>query len=166
MTLTALIFFIPANLMPFMTIELYGTSNSATIWQGIRSLAESGSLFIAIVVFIASILLPGLKLLILLYICLTKNHLKNQKLKTKLYLFIESIGRWSMLDIFLLAVMVAVMKLGPWTRVEPGAGALFFLLVVIFTMLASSNFDTRLIWQNKNKVQKTEDENVQKFVEA
>ena len=154
LTLTAIIFFIPANLLPFMTIELYGNTNSATIWQGTRSLAESGALFIALVVFLASILIPALKLLILLYISLSSNQEGNLRIKTRLYHFIESIGRWSMLDIFLLAVMVSIMKLGPWTRVEPGPGALFFLLVVIFTMLASSYFDTRLIWKEMNVNQK------------
>jgi paraquat-inducible protein A len=148
LTVTAFIFLIPANLLPFMTIELYGNTNSATIWQGTRSLAESGALFIAIVVFLASIFIPITKLLILLYISLSSNKPTNLRIKTKLYHFIESIGRWSMLDIFLLAVMVSIMKLGPWTRVEPGPGALFFLLVVIFTMLASSYFDTRLIWKD------------------
>ena len=61
--------------------------------------------------------------------------------------FIEIIGRWSMLDIFLLAVLVAIMKLGPWTYVEPELGAVMFALVVILTMLASSSFDPRLLWK-------------------
>ncbi len=149
-SLTALIFYIPANVFPFMTIELYGNRNSSTIWGGIMSLAEKGSYFIALVVFLASLVVPFLKLGILFYLSLTANRNRNSRLKTRLYHFIEVIGRWSMLDIFLLAVLVAIMKLGPWTTVEPGLGAVMFAVVVIFTMLASAYFDPRLLWKDDN----------------
>lgn len=114
------------------------------------SLAEKGSYFIALVVFLASLVVPFLKLGILFYLSLTANRNRNSRLKTRLYHFIEVIGRWSMLDIFLLAVLVAIMKLGPWTTVEPGLGAVMFAVVVIFTMLASAYFDPRLLWKDDN----------------
>lgn len=148
LSLTALIFYIPANLFPFMTIELYGRRNSSTIWGGIVTLAEGGSMAIAIIIFLASIVIPFLKLIILFYLSMSPKTLKRARFKTKLYHFVEAIGRWSMLDIYLLAVLVAIMKLGPWTTVRPEPGALMFALVVIFTMLASAYFDPKLIWRN------------------
>lgn len=154
-TLTALIFFIPANTLPFMTIELYGSRNSATIWSGVVTLTESGSWFIAAVVFLASIVVPIIKLLSLFILCLPSSKQKYSLAKTQLYLALELIGRWSMLDIFLLAVLVAIMKLGPWSRVEPEAGSWMFALVVIFTLLASASFDPRLLWKDKNEIKNT-----------
>ena len=148
-SLTALIFYVPANLFPFMTIELYGNRNSSTIWSGILSLAEAKSYAVAIIVFLASLLIPFLKLLMLFYLSIQPSSYRQQRFKMKLYALIESIGRWSMLDIFLLAILVAVMKLSHWTTVEPGIGSLMFALVVIFTMLASAVFDPRILWERK-----------------
>lgn len=149
-SLTALIFWIPANVFPFMTIELYGNRNSSTIWSGIVSLAESGAWAIAAVVFLASLVIPFLKLATLFYLALTATNGKNIRFKTHLYHAVEAIGRWSMLDIFLLAVLVAIMKLGPWTQVEPEIGSLMFALVVVFTMLASMSFDPRILWEKND----------------
>lgn len=149
-SLTALIFFIPANLFPFMTIYLYGRHNSSTIWGGVVSLIEDGSWLIGLLVFVASLVIPILKLVILFYLALTARNKKNSKFKTQLYHFIEAIGRWSMLDIFLLAVLVAILKLGPWTSVQPEIGSLLFSFVVIFTMLASAAFDPKLLWRDEN----------------
>lgn len=150
-TLTALIFYIPANIFPFMTIEMYGRSNSSTVWQGIVSLADAGSWFIAIVIFLASVLIPLLKILILFYLSSVAKNQNNPRFNTRLYFFVEAIGRWSMLDIFLLAVLVAIMKLGKWTHVQAEFGSLMFLFVVIFTMLASAYFDPQVLWRKKNE---------------
>ena len=150
MSLTALIFYIPANLYPFMTIEMYGVRNTSTVWGGIVQLADMGSWAIAIIVFLASILIPLLKLLILFYLVFSKPSEKTHKNKVRLYKFVEAIGRWSMLDIFLLAVLVAIMKLGPLARVEPGFGSFMFLLVVIFTMIASAYFDPNCLKESEN----------------
>ncbi len=147
-TLTALIFYIPANMFPFMSIEMYGSRNTSTIWGGIVSLADSGSLTIAIIVFLASMLIPFFKLVILLYLSMTAQSKKHPYFKTKLYQIIEVIGRWSMLDIFLLAVLVAMVKFGHWAHVEPQPGSILFALVVIFTMLASAYFDPQLLWKD------------------
>lgn len=149
-SLTAMIFYIPANLFPFMTMDLYGSRNSATIWGGIIQLAEADSWFIAGVVFLASMVIPLLKLLGLFYLSFRIEKHDKPLLKTRIYRVVEGIGRWSMLDIFLLAVLVAIMKLGPWTSVEPEVGSLMFALVVIFTMFASACFDTRLLWEKDN----------------
>lgn len=149
-SLTALIFYIPANIFPFMSIELYGNRNTSTIWGGVVTLAESGSWPIALIVFLASIVIPLVKLVILFYLALTARNGKHSRLKNSLYNFIESIGRWSMLDIFLLAVLVAILKLGPWTTVEPQVGSLLFALVVIFTMVASSSFDPNILTEEEH----------------
>ncbi len=154
-SLTALIFYIPAMIFPFMTVEFYGNRSSSTIWTGILELAAHGSIAIALIVFLASVLIPMIKLVILFYLSLSWQTGRRQKFKSSLYHFVEAIGRWSMLDIFLLAVLVAVMKLGPMTDVAPERGAVMFLLVVIFTMLASAFFDPKLIWEGSNRVRKT-----------
>lgn len=150
-TTTALIFYVPALVFPFMTVELYGNRNSSTIWSGILELANGGSIGIAIIVFLASILIPILKLLILFYLTATWKNGQHREWKSSLYHFVEAIGRWSMLDIYLLAVLVAVMKLGPMTDVHPEPGSLMFLLVVIFTMLGSAFFDPKLIWEGADE---------------
>lgn len=146
-SLTALIFYFPANIFPFMTIELYGSRNSTTIWSGILSLIDSGSWPIALVVFLASVFIPFLKLIILFFLALVNKNNSHPHFMSYLYHLVEVLGRWSMLDIFLLAVLVAIMKLGPWTVVKPEIGSLLFVLVVLFTMLASANFDPRLLWK-------------------
>lgn len=149
--MTALVFYLPANIFPFMTIELYGNRNSSTIWTGIESLMDQKSYAIAAIVFLASILIPVLKLTILIYLSATAGNGQRAKFKMQLYHFVEAVGRWSMLDIFLLAIMVAIVKLGHWTTVEPEKGAAMFLLVVIFTMMASAYFDPRKLWENSNE---------------
>lgn len=140
--MTALILSVPANLFPFMTMELYGNRNTSTIWGGVKALAEGGSWFIALVVFLASIVVPFLKLAALLYLSLSAGK-GSFETKYRIYLAVEALGRWSMLDIFLLAILVAVLKFRPWTNAKPEVGSLLFLLVVIFTMLASAAFDPR-----------------------
>ncbi len=134
-----------------MTIDLYGNKSSTTIWGGVVSLAEGGSLTIAIIICFASIVIPLLKLVVLFYLSLTAGSRSRSRLKTRLYYIIEAIGRWSMLDIFLLAILVAIMKLGPWTTAKPEIGSLLFTLVVIFTLLASANFDPQLLWKEENE---------------
>jgi paraquat-inducible protein A len=144
---TALIFFIPALLFPFMSVEMNGIRNSSTIWQGVKSLSQSGSWMIAFIVFFASIFIPVIKILILFYLGLPTTNEKNALLKTRMYRFVENIGRWSMLDIFLLAILIAVLKISPWTHVEPEIGSVMFGFVVIFSVASSASFDPRTIWK-------------------
>ena len=143
--LTALIFYVPANIFPFMTIEMYGNRNTTTVWSGILDLAEGGSWPLAIIVFLASMLIPFFKLIILFYLGLTSKNQKNKKFKLTLYKTVEAVGRWSMLDIFLLAILVAIMKLGSLANVKPEPGALLFALVVIFTMLSSAFYNPKIL---------------------
>lgn len=134
-----------------MTIELYGKTNSSTIWTGLTSLIDQRSYAIALVVFLASLFIPILKLMILFYLSAAGLNGDRSRFKMNLYHFVEAVGRWSMLDIFLLAILVAMVKLGHMTTVHPGPGAAMFALVVIFTMMASAYFDPRLLWENQDE---------------
>lgn len=136
-----------------MTFEVYGRHTSTTILGGIITLFEDGDWAIATVIFLASFLIPLLKLLALCYLSLVAKADKYVKFNVSLYKTVEAIGRWSMLDIYLLAILVAIMKLGPWNRVVPEPGALLFLFVVIFTMLASAKFDARRLWEGEHGTQ-------------
>lgn len=127
--------------LPFMTIEINGIKNTSTIYQSVVSLSKQGSWFIAIIVLVASILIPIGKLVVLLILEITKKSSLSATLRSKLLSFVEVVGKWSMLDVFLLAMMVTVLKLKPWMNVTVEPGALFFAMVVIFTMLASQCFE-------------------------
>ena len=150
--ITALILYFPANLLPFMTLEMYGVKTEPTIWAGIVTLSHGSSWYLSIVVFVASMLIPFIKLMALFYLSLTLNNPSNKNFKNKLFKFVKKIGPWSMLDIFLLAVLVAVLKLDTMSRVFVGEGAFMFLLVVIFTMLAADSFELTLDSGDKNDV--------------
>jgi paraquat-inducible protein A len=148
--LTAAILYIPANLLPIMTVNSLGKGQSDTIMSGIVELANLGMLPIAAVVFIASILVPIFKMVgisLLLY-SVQRHQPMSVRQRIVMYRFIEWIGRWSMLDIFVIAILVAVVRFGSLASIEPGLGAMAFVSVVILTMLAALTFDPRLIWDN------------------
>ena len=130
-----------------MIFEVHGNRTEATIWSGITTLAKDGSYFLAAIVFIASMLVPFIKLLTLFYLSLSPSTDKNRVFKTKIFKFMEAIGPWSMLDIFLVAVFVAIVKLDSMGETSAGLGAVMFLFVVIFTMIASKKFNLKAIWQ-------------------
>jgi len=148
--LTAALLYIPANLLPIMTVNSLGKGQSDTIMSGIVELANLGMLPIAVVVFIASILVPIFKMVgisLLLY-SVQRHQPMSVRQRIVMYRFIEWIGRWSMLDIFVIAILVAVVRFGSLASIEPGLGAMAFASVVILTMLAALTFDPRLIWDN------------------
>ncbi|MCL7462753.1 paraquat-inducible protein A [Pseudomonas sp. NW5] len=148
--LTAALLYIPANLLPIMNVSLFGRDSPATIMGGVIELIHAGMLPIAAVVFVASILVPSFKLLgiaLLLY-SVQRHQVMSARQRIIMYRFIEWIGRWSMLDIFVIAILVALVRFGNLASIEAGAGALAFAAVVILTMLAAITFDPRLIWDN------------------
>lgn len=148
--ITGAILFIPANVYPIMSLEMFGESHEDTILSGIEKLFDSGTWIIGFLVLFASIIVPVAKLIGLGYLLLSvqlKIHKKPKDL-TKLYRLIEIIGRWSMLDIFVIAILVSLMQLGAIATINAKVGATFFGLVVIITMFASASFDPRLIWDN------------------
>ena len=148
--LTAALMYIPANLLPIMTVYSMGKGAPSTIMGGVIELINYGMLPIAIVVFVASILVPTFKLVgitLLLYSVQRKQPLSARQ-RSIMYRFIEFIGRWSMLDIFVITILVALVKFGNLATIEAGFGAVAFCSVVVLTMLAAVSFDPRLIWDN------------------
>lgn len=141
-TLAALALYIPVNLYPFMTMKYAGKYQYTTIWDGIRSLFDSGMWITATIVFMASIIIPIFKLLALLFIILANIFKILPAYRTSLLLFVDFIGRWSMLDVFLLAIMVALVKFGSFATVTADISSYLLGFVVIFTMLASASLNT------------------------
>lgn len=148
--LTAALMYIPANLLPIMTVYSLGKGQPDTIMSGILALIDYGMAPIAFVVFVASILVPTFKLvgLSLLLYSIERHQPLSARQRGWMYRFIEWIGRWSMLDIFVITILVALVNFGSLATIEAGFGAVAFCSVVILTMLAAVTFDPRLIWDN------------------
>jgi len=148
--ITAAILYIPANVLPIMTVSSLGKGDPSTIMSGVIQLVQHGMIPIAAVVFIASILVPTFKLvgIALLLFSVQRRQPLSASQRIWMYRFIEFIGRWSMLDIFVIAILVAVVNFGRLASVEANLGAIAFASVVILTMLAAVTFDPRLIWDN------------------
>jgi paraquat-inducible protein A len=151
LSLAALVLYIPANIYPILRMEMYGAHSESTIWDGVVSLAQHNQWGVAAIVFMASLVIPLLKLAGLFFLVISTIARKGRRLRwrTNLYRFIDAVGPWAMLDVFLLAVLVALVKLGQLATVVPGPGLFAFTGVVVFTMLASAAFDPKLIWQSK-----------------
>lgn len=144
----AAILYIPANVLPMTITSTLGASQGDTIISGVVYFIHSGSWEIALVIFIASIFVPLAKLLILvtLLISVQLRSRWRPKDRTLLYRLTEMVGRWSMLDIYVVTILVALVKLGAVITIEAGPAAVFFAAVVVLTMLAAESFDPRLIW--------------------
>ncbi|MFM8331177.1 MAG: paraquat-inducible protein A [Candidatus Methylumidiphilus sp.] len=148
LTLTAYILYIPANVLPVMTVTMTGRGEPDTILSGVKELALGGMWPLALLVFFASVTVPVLKLLALTFLLLSvqfKSRWRPRQ-RTVLYRITESVGRWSMIDIFVIAILVALVKLGALATIEAGAGAVAFGGVVVVTMFAAMSFDPRLLW--------------------
>ena len=146
--LAAVVLYIPANLLPVMEIGGLFQSQSDTIWSGVVYLWTSGSQFLSIIVFTASILIPIAKILSLAWL-LVQAQLRSTRSpmrRARLYRATHYIGRWSMVDMFVGATLVGLVQLGAFATILPGPGAIFFAAVVVLTMLASEAFDPRLTW--------------------
>jgi paraquat-inducible protein A len=150
-SLAALLLYLPANIFPILRINLYGATQDNTIWEGCVRFVQDGDYVIAVIVFLASIFIPLLKLLGLFYLVVSKmlNLRGGERHRTWVYRIIDSIGRWAMLDVFVLAILVSLVRLQSLATVIPGEGALAFALVVVFTLIASASFDPQLIWDRE-----------------
>ncbi len=146
----AAICYIPANALPVLNTTSLGTTEGDTILGGVAFLYTSGSWPLALIVLIASVMIPLGKLVALAYLLITvqRGSVSSNRERTRLYRMVEFIGRWSMLDVFVDAFTVALVQLQPLMSVAPGAGVLFFAAVVVLTMLAAETFDPRLIWDS------------------
>jgi len=150
----AAILYVPANVLPMTTVTSLGMVQSDTIMSGVVYFVQSGSWPIALVIFVASVFVPLLKLFILSYLLISvqrKSHFRPKD-RTRLYLITEAVGRWSMLDIFVVTILVALVNLGALATIQAGPAALYFAAVVVLTMLAAMSFDPRLIWDAKEKM--------------
>ncbi len=150
-TLAGLLLYIPANTLPILRLELYGAATDNTALEGAARLLKDGDYIIATIVFMASILVPLLKLLGLLFVVITTRLRLSwaKRMRTWIYQFIDLIGRWAMLDVFVVAVLVSAVKLNGLATIMPGRGLLAFCGVVVFTLLASASFDPQLIWDSQ-----------------
>ena len=146
--ISAIFMYIPANTETVMYTVNVGEKTSDTIISGIIFFFESGEWPLAIIIFLASVLLPLLKIILMIYLLYTVGNRKADRRaeNTRLYRIAELVGRWSMLDIFVIAILVALVQLDALTTIIPGNGAIAFAAVVILTMLAVKSFDPRLLW--------------------
>jgi len=146
--IAAIILYIPANLMPVMASVSYGRGSPDTIMSGVMELFSSNQAVLAIIVFVASIMVPVLKILGLMILLISVHRRSRGRPadRTRLYRLVELVGRWSMLDVFMISLMVSLMQFGALSTVEAGPGAVCFAAVVVLTMLAAQSFDPRLIW--------------------
>jgi len=146
----AAICYLPANILPVMISSGLGTVEEDTIISGVILLYNTGSWPLALMVLIASVMIPLAKLIALAYLLITvqQGSVRKNRDRAKLYRLVEIVGRWSMLDVFVATFIVALIQLQPLMAVLPGTGVLFFGAVVVLTMLAAESFDPRLIWDS------------------
>ena len=152
-SLAALIFFVPANIYPILRMDFYGAYSESTVWDGCVKLYQDGQWPVATIVFLASILVPLLKLLGLFFLVIATKFGSTfwRQERAWIYKIIDAIGPWAMLDVFLLAILVALVKLGQIATVLPGRGLIAFTAMVVFTILASASFDPTSIWDEKEQ---------------
>ena len=152
--LAATVLYIPANIYPIMTVRELGNGTPDTILSGVARLFESGLWPLAVLVFVASVAIPILKILIIGFLLLSvRGESKLDPVaRTRLYRFVELVGRWSMVDIFMVSILIALVRLGNIAEITPGVGAMAFASVVVLTMLSALSFDPRLMWDKLRKV--------------
>jgi len=154
---TSVMLYIPANLLPIMITQVLGSKLPSTIMSGVALLWGEGSYPVAMVIFIASIMVPSLKMLAIAWLCWDANSNKeiDRERLHLVYEVVEFVGRWSMIDVFVIAVLSALVRMGQLMSIYPDIGALLFASVVILTMFAAMTFDPRLIWDRSgNKTTK------------
>ena len=154
LVIAAFVFYIPANLLPITTVVSLGVAQSDTIMSGVIYFIHSGMWPIALVIFVASVFVPLVKLMLLTFLLISVQRKSSwrRKDRTRLYRITEVIGRWSMVDIFVVTILVALVNLGALATIQAQSGAVFFCAVVIITMFAAMSFDPRLIWDTEESI--------------
>lgn len=144
----AALFYIPANVLPMTVTTSLGSTQSDTILSGVIYFLLHGSPEIAAVIFLASIFIPLLKLIVLagLLVSVQRRSAWRPRDRTLLYQLTHAIGRWSMVDIYVVTILVALVKLGVFVNIDAGPAAVYFAAVVVISMFAAESFDPRLIW--------------------
>ena len=152
--LVSALLYIPANVLPIMHTELFGRDEPNTIIGGVISLWQSGSYPVALVILVASVVVPVAKILILGWLNYTvqRRYQRSKRSRVKFYRVTEAIGRWSMIDVFVVAILVGLIQLGNTISINPGPAALAFCAVVFVTMIAAMTFDARLIWIDRKAI--------------
>ena len=147
---TACLLYIPANLYPIMYTDQLGGTEASTIMGGVILLIELGSVPVAVVIFIFSVVVPSGKLMTMFYLVWTveRHSPLDARQRSTMYRITEFIGKWSMVDVFVVSILVALVHLGGLLVIRPGIAAVSFAGVVIVTMIAAESFDSRLIWDN------------------
>ena len=150
--IAAALLYIPANIYPIMSVVWLGQGEPATILEGVVQLVEEDMWPLALIVFVASIFIPLLKMVVLAYLLISVQRKSTRRLvdRTRLYRMTEFVGRWSMVDIFVIGILAALVQFGSLASIEPGVGSLSFAAVVVLTMFAAHRFDPRLIWDACN----------------
>jgi paraquat-inducible protein A len=148
LTLSAAVLYLPANLLPVMYTRTFFSDDADTIMSGVISLIHDGSWPLAVLVFVASIVVPLLKLIAMGWLlwCVARKSRGHPLQRSKLFRLVEFIGRWSMLDVYAISLLVALVQIRSLATVHAGVGALAFCSVVVLTMLAAQSFDERLLW--------------------
>ena len=148
--LAALALYVPSNTLPIMATRSGFESRNDTIVSGVIELMRTGAWPLAAIVFVASVLIPLLKLAVLSYLVLSVRlrWRHDPRARTRLYRLIETVGRWSMLDVFVVGLLAALVQLGPAAEVQAGPGVVAFGAVVWLTLWATRSFDPRLIWDD------------------
>lgn len=145
-TIAALLLYLPANLLPVLRMESFWGDQQNTIMGGVIQFWQEADYPVAIIIFVASVMIPVLKIIAIVALCLASRSGRRPRAMTRLYRVTEFVGRWSMVDVFVVAILVAVVQLGSTISIHPGPGALSFAAVVVLTMFAALSFDPRLIW--------------------
>jgi paraquat-inducible protein A len=151
--IAAAILYVPANVLPVLTTTTVVSTSSDTIMSGVILLYATGSWPLALIVLIASIVIPIGKIVALAFVLITvqRGMTTSNRQRTRLYRIVEFIGRWSMLDVFVDTFVVALVQLSPLMYVDPGPGVVYFMAVVVLTMFAAQSFDPRLIWDRRGR---------------
>ena len=159
LVIAAAICYLPANILPVMRTTTLTSETTDTIIGGVIRLHASGSWFLALILLVASVMIPLAKLAALAYLLITvqRGSVRNNRERARLHRVMEIIGRWSMVDVFVATFAVGLVQLRPLMSVAPQPGVLFFSAVVVLTIIAAESFDPRLIWDSSQGKQETND---------
>ena len=149
---TACVLYIPANILPIMITDQFGQPTPSTIIGGVVLLIDMGSVAIAGIIFFASVMIPSSKLAMMFYLCWSVRNgpPETARQRTVLYRITEFIGKWSMIDVFVVAILVALINLTNLIVIHPGTATIAFAAVVMVSMLAAESFDPRLMWDQRD----------------
>lgn len=152
--ISALILYLPAVTLPILTVERLGYSRPSSVWEGVVRFLTGGDYFVGTVVLVCSVIIPVLKLLGLLFLVHGKGWIRPGA-QSRLFRWIEWTGRWGMLDVLLIAFLVAWVKMGDLVAIRPGKAVVLFCTMVVLSLVASAFFDPEGIWREENEQQRT-----------